>query len=176
MDKFLYSIIFIFLGLNIQSQNTTSRLTIISGGNVNFYVNSFDKYNNGISYPNWTTVNIYFVDTLADGSQTGLKWKLDAKAMANNIGGILGNLPLNTIELEAADGGGPSAAYSPVFALQNSDVSLVTGGTQTDLIIPVLTTVNITYHCGKSLTIANSLFGKPADYYSIDILLTLGPE
>ena len=172
-------IVLVIVGFNIYCQNsTTSRLTIQSGGSVNFYINSFDKYQNGITYTNWTTVTVYFIDTLdIDGSQTALTWKLDVKAMDVNIDGTLSNLPLNTIEIVATDGGGPAATYSPVFALSSIDNSLVTAGTQTNLAVPVLTIVNITYHCGKSLTVPdNSLLGKIPDHYTVDLLFTLGPE
>ncbi len=180
MIKYLISlfIAFVFIiisGLNIQAQNTTARLTIQSGQSVYFYVNSFDKYINGITYTNWTSLTVSFTDTLDNGTQTGMTWKLDVKAMNNNIQGTLGNLPLNTIEIVATDGGGPSATYSPVFALSAIDQSLVTLGTQTDLVTPVLTTVNITYHCGKSITVPdNSLLGRTPDYHTVDLLLTLG--
>ena len=81
---------------------------------------------------------------------------------------------MNTIELVATHGGGPAATFSPVFALSAIDQSLVTAGAQTNVAVPVLTTVNITYHCGKSITVAdNSLLGKIPDYYAVDIQLTL---
>ena len=171
---FIVVVTLLILRLSIQGQQTTARLTINSGGSVNFYVNTFDKYQNGITYNNWTTVTVYFIDTLAGAIPTGMLWKLDVKAMAGNISGTLGNLNLNTIELVATHGGGPAATFSPVFALSAIDQSLVTAGAQTNVAVPVLTTVNITYHCGKSITVAdNSLLGKMPDYYAVDIQLTL---
>jgi len=179
-EKYIRGIICLMILTNVLivgGQNTTSRLTINSGSHIDFYVNTFDKYQNGITYNNWTTASVYFIDTTDAGVQTGLTWKLDVRALNTGISGTLGTLPLNTIELVATSGGGPIANYSPVFALSDTDNSLVTNGTQTDILTPVLTTVLITYHCGKSLTVPdNSLLGSIPDYYAVDIVLTLGPE
>ena len=179
MKKELLLFFIILLGLTYtysQEHNTTSRLRIESGGSIYFNFNSLNKYENGLEYTNWTKITVYFIDTLkSDGSQTAMKWKLDVKAMSNDITGDAGppHLDLNTIELEATSNDA-LATLSGIIPLTNSDVSLITNGSQT---ASGLTEVYITYYCGQSkLGLDNNLMGKKPDYYFVDLMLTLSPE
>lgn len=172
MKRFLIliSIIF-FLVYTGSSQNTTSRLRIESGASIYFNFNSLQKYENGLEYSNWTKATVYFIDTTALGVPTALQWRLDVKAMSAAINGDAGNfLPLNTIEMEAT---GIDATYLGPIALSNADSPLVSNGLQTD---PGITDVYISYYCGQSKTVANSLMGKKSDYYFVDIVFTLHPQ
>jgi len=165
MKKLLILIIFLISEIFVYSQ-TTSRLTIESGGSLNFYFNSLQKYQNGIEYTDWTKLRIYYNDT-----GTNPTWKLDVKALNPTFNGDAGNtLNLNTLELEAKGVQGVTG----IQALSNSDVSLITGEAITH---PGTVTVFITYYCGQNKTGSNNnLLGKEPDYYYVDIVFTLGPN
>lgn len=159
---------FLILGISSYSQNVTSRLRIESGGSIYFNFNSLEKYQTGLEYTNWTKVSVYYIDTTDTGIPNASNWKLTVKAMSPTINGDAGNtLPLNTIEMQAT---GINAIYYGPFELTNIDNPLADTGLQT---APGVTNVYITYFCGKSKTVPNSLLGKMPDYYYIDILLTL---
>jgi hypothetical protein len=133
-----------------------------------------EKYKDGLSYGNWTKATVYFIDTTALGVSSGAVWVLDVKASTALINGDAGHtLSLNTIEMQSS-GTDPLAVYNGPIVLTNSDNQhLVQNGTQT---APGTSTVNITFHCGKSLTVPNNLLGKQPDYYFVDIILTLKPQ
>ncbi len=171
MKKLLILITFSISGIFVYSQNTTSRLTIESGGSLNFYFNSLQKYQNGIKYTGWTRLRIYYNDTTVTGG-IGIDstWRLDVKALNSEFNGDAGNtLDLNTLELEATGVTGVQG----IKALSNSDVSLITKGVMT---APGTVTVFITYYCGQSKTVSNNLLGEKPDYYYVDIVFTLGPD
>ncbi|NPA67259.1 MAG: hypothetical protein GXO50_01485 [Chlorobi bacterium] len=175
---FLVTVVLLF-ELYGYGQNTTSRLTIQSGGSLSFYFNSLDKYKNGIAYPNWTSLRIYYNDTTdTGGTGTYPTWKLDVKALSSSLTGDAGNtLDLDLIEIEAASVTGvTNATLTGIHALSDSDVSLVTDGDITD---PGTATVMINYYFGQSKTISgNGLTDQNPlpnpDYYTVDILFTLG--
>lgn len=160
--------------LSANSQ-VTSRLTIQSGNDINFNFQLLDHYQNGVSYNNWTRLTVFFED-LGDPLR---EWKLSVQAMTPNIQGDAGNnLPLNTIEFNIT-GDDPLATYNNNAAnavlTSLANRNLVEDGQQT-LIPGVLTNLFITYHCGKSVYVANSLIGNNPDYYYVEVLFTLGPE
>ena len=144
-------------------------MRVVSGGSVYFNINSFDKYENGLEYSNWTRLSVSFLDTTDAGDVSNKKWRLTVEAMTTNIKGNGTNtLPLNTIEIAAncAD-----ATDKPTVALSapSSAVEIVDEGANN-----VSTSlVNITYYCGQSKTITNTLLGKSADFYTVDIVITL---
>ncbi len=173
IKKLLFGFFLLFIFSEIYSQNTTSRLTIESGGSLNFYFNSLSKYKNGIAFNDYTKLRIYYNDTTNTGG-AGIfpNWKLDVKANSPTIDGDAGNtLNLNTIEIEASQLIGVAGTLAGIQALTNSDVSLITGADITD---PGTATVFISYYCGQSLTVTNNLLGKNPDYYVVDIIFTLG--
>jgi hypothetical protein len=152
----------------------TSRLTIQSGNDVNFNFQLLDHYENGVEYLNWTRATVFFED-LGDPLN---EWKLSVKATTPNIVGNAGNtLPLNTIEFSVT-GDDPAATYNNDIAhavLTAVDTNLIENGQQT-LIAGVLTNIDISYYCGRSLYVAdNSLLGSTPDYYYVEVQLTLGP-
>lgn len=155
--------IYVFYGFTMFSQ---ARLNISSGGNVYFHFNSYQKYVNGVTYPNFTKLLVSYNDTTA--AKTYQNWRIDVKALTPNIQGDVASntLNLNVIELEAS-GAGTSTGKQ---LLSNSDVKL-TGGLQ-----PVAglsnASVFITYYCG----VTNKLLGKEPDYYVVDLLFTLTGE
>lgn len=162
MRKIIIIIMFFLSGHIVFSQNTTSRLTIESGGSVNFFFNSFLKYSNGITYSDWTKLDVYYNDT-TDAGGLGIHptWKLDVKALSPTIDGDAGNtLTLDVIEIEATGDPGSTG----LNALSAADVSLITGG------VAGISTIFISYSCGKNV----SLMGESPDYYVVDIVFTLG--
>lgn len=173
MKKTVFYLFLIFVQVNSYSQNISSRLTILSGDNVPFTFNSMQKYENGITFSNWSSVEVRFIDTTDLGVPNLTEWRLDVKAMTPLINGEAGySLPLNTIEIESS---GINATYNGPFALSDADdVHLVEDGLQTPPLGPTI--VFITFHCGKSLTVPNNLLGSIPDYYFVDLMFTLQPE
>lgn len=177
MVKYLLFTIFLLFNIGLKSQNITSRLSLQSGGNVYFSFNSLEKYNNGISYNDWTKVKVYFVDTTNLGVQNSTKWKLSVRSTRDKIYGDGGNdLPLSTIEFttNSNDGG---VVYNNPTILQDINTILISNGSQTvDVVAGTswLTDVFISYHCGTN--VANKLLGKPPDYYTVDLVFTLEAE
>ena len=170
----LFIIIIISCTLSLNSQ-VTSRLTIYSGDAVNFNFQLLDHYQNGVSYINWTHLTVFFED-LGDPLR---EWKLSVEAMTPNIQGDAGNLlPLNTIEFEIS-GDDPLATYNNnagnAVLSQAPNRNLVENGQQTT--VPgILTNLFISWHCGKSVYVPNSLIGSRSDYYYVEVMFTLGPE
>ncbi len=170
-------IIFLFLvcGTLSLSGQVTSRLTIQSGSNINFNFQLLDHYNNGVSYNNWTHLTVFFEDL----GNPLREWKLSVEATTPVIQGDAGNsLPLNTIEFSITGDDAAATYFNDVSHAVLSPVptNLVEDGQQTT--VPgVLTNLFISYHCGKSVYVANnSLIGKTPDYYYAEILYTLEPE
>lgn len=160
--KKLLVVLFVFYNISLYSQ---ARLNISSGSSVNFYFNSYQKYTNGITYTDFTKLNIEYIDTTS--ANTYPHWRLDCKALTSNINGDAGNtLNLNYLELNASGAGSPTG----IQFLNSSDVTLLNQAVETAPGSPV--TVFISYYCG----VTNSLLGKNSDYYVVDILFTLMGE
>ena len=169
MRFFLNVVTICILTMNITAQNVTSRLSVYSGGNIEFNFNSIKKYNDGIIYTNYTKLSIYFIDTNDLGVPNPLaRWKRTMKANTANIEGDGGdNLPLSTIEVTTTnDVGFPTASYVVKEVLTQAGSDIITNGLQGS------GTVNITYDVGTT----TSLLGVDFDHYFVDIMYTLGPE
>lgn len=190
MKTFLYKlqvlIFCIFLLLNIsysQPHNETARLTIRGGHSVPFIFSTFDHYEDGIVREDWTQIEIYYIDTTDAGvANATTTWKLAAKAETPNIVGISGNISLDYLYIaaECIDCGGDAGyATNGTYRLTAVDQELIIEGGMTDR------NVEVSYYCGMpdqaSFTVFpdntagpyNTVFGEPADYYSVDILFTL---
>jgi len=100
-------VLFLFLHGWVHAQSEVPyRLTVESGGSVQFKVNTFQYYNQGIDYTDWTatTLRIY-CDTLSSGQVDDI-WYLGAKTQDSEF---LCNypdqsLPLNYVKVRAATG------------------------------------------------------------------------
>ena len=175
MIKNIHKLYILILLISISNigicQNQTSRLKIITGGNVSFIFNSFKKYDNGIIYTDYTKLAVYYIDTTDSGVHQATTWQLDFKANSANIEGTgTNNLALATLELTATDGGGNlSASHYYAKPLTNSDATLVDTGPEGDFNDNL---INITYECGKTVKVLNE---KP-DYYVVDIIFTVSPQ
>jgi len=162
-------VLFFFCNLAAEAQ-VSARLTVQSGGHVDFNFNSIRKYKDGITYADWTTFAVSFTDAISPSSE---QWKLEFRASTPDIPGDGGNsLNLNTLELTAANGGGSGIAnyYGPV-ALSNTNQLLVDSGPLGDENVNL---VRITYQCGTNPV--NRLLGKAPDYYVVDIIFTLSAQ
>ena len=176
---FVIIILFVFSS-KIFCQNPYGRISIKSGGVVNFVFSTLSKYKNGSRYTNFSRIDVYFNDTANDGS-AGIEdqWKLTFHANSANIIGDDGNfLDLETIELKAT---GTNINGNLVYYLADNGFQPLDAAT-TDLVwttgagvIPYNETIYITYACGQSNAtgVTNTLLGKPADHYGVDIILTL---
>jgi hypothetical protein len=158
MKKIPVVVLYVFFSGVIFGQ---ARLNISSGGSVNFFFNSYQKYVTGITYNDFTQLTVEYNDTTA--ANIFPHWRIDVKSLNPNIVGDAGNtLDLDVIELSAT-GAGTSAGIQP---LGISDVSLITGAVETGI---GTSTVSVSYYCG----VTKSLIGEEADYYVVDILFTL---
>jgi len=161
--------------------NETARITIRGGHSINFIFNSFEKYENGIYYEDWTQIEIYYIDTNDDGDlNADTRWKLLAKAEDANMQGVSNTLSLDYLYIaaECLDCN-PVNDTEGTFRLTNADQTLIDDGEMTDK------NVEISYYCGMkdntSFTILpdntaapyNTLLGEEADYYTVNLFLTL---
>ncbi len=154
------------------SQNITSRITVLSGSSVQLPFNSYTKIANGISYNNWTQIQIYYLDTLDDGTNnTTSQWHLMVRANSATIDGDGGSsMPLDKVELEVSNiSPASSGASAGRITLTNTDQEIVRNGAN-----PTNTaTVTISYYIGQNAGGTNSLLGETPDYYFVDLIFTL---
>lgn len=168
------------------SDDGAVRISIVSGGNVPFVINSLEKWENGATLPNWTTIRISITDSAGTNITDIIEWQLrfnaqdidgDSKFDAEDPGN-LSKIALNTIQLTSFSLAGCGAILDlpATKELRNTEQTLVTGT------IPAGTTcadniLSITYDCGSSIPpIANSLMNNQnaaADYYTEIIIFTL---
>jgi len=170
------------------------RLTIVSGGSVDFVFNSIASYKNGITTPaNQTKIGISVTDDV--GGTDYKRWELNMETQENIVDGVINGadalnpgLPLKTIEVSAAifAGCGTCNVYGspwhPLLPVGSSTLladgtnHLVVGGCPCppgDEIFDVpdasnlnsaVDQIGITYRCGVGA--GNSLLGYAADYYA----------
>jgi hypothetical protein len=105
MKSVYYLIFFILLLLPdlllCQNPNPSYQLNIRTGGNVDFKVVAMDQYKNGgLEYLSWTTLEIYYSDTLP-GQQ---EWKVGFRVEEPDFeSGYAGNFPDHYISIEVED-------------------------------------------------------------------------
>lgn len=174
------SIFFAFLAIcsffsHSFAQSHGARIMILNGGDVNFFFNSLDKYDNGITYSNWTLLAIHYGDTTAANTN----WQLQIKANSSIL--LPSNapdpdLPLSVIQIWVQDGGGatPLAAYnqapigSPV-ALSDSDQQLISNA-------PQGTTNDNRLYLSYKCDVSGLGFSPLPNFYYVDLVLTLSPQ
>lgn len=165
------------------------RVTVYSGGNVDFIFHSMSDYSNGITYNDWTLIGIGVEDLLPAPDFTG--WTLSVSAEDANANDALdGSIPANTIPLSniqvratlAAGCASCNFFGSPFVDLVGEPASTIIVDSSTDPNCPcppgVLTTltpitdqINISYQAG--VLPLGSMLGRPADYYSDDIWIDI---
>lgn len=162
----LFTLFFFIDGCNIAfcQCSVVKRVKIISGGSVPFIFSTISKYESGISYNNWSRINVFFDTTCVssnDHSITG--WKLYVRAndaVVSSDAGFM--LPLKVLKIVPwTDIAGAtmttvilSAVDVPIVECANPDGS---------------GDVLLRFDCGKDST----LLGKKPDYYYIDLVFTL---
>jgi len=165
----IFIVVLINSGSSAYSQNITSRITILSGASVPFSFNSYTRLENGMSLASWTRLQIYYLDTLDDGSlNSSSQWHLLVRANSGNITGDEGgSMTLDKVELEVSSTDG-NAVGSRV-TLTSSDQEIVSNGSN-----PTNTaTVTISYYVGNASGGTNTLLGESPDYYFVDLVFTL---
>ncbi len=140
------------------SGNTSRSFNIISGGSVDFRINSLNKYNEGVEYADWTKLEINIDDLGQDDI-----WELQFKANTQNIIGDGDNdLDLDYISLVARKEGGNGNQIE--IPLEDDFVTLTEGDGEGD----ISKIVYITYRCGKYGD--KKLLGEPFGYYVVDLV------
>lgn len=172
-------VLFGLQGKSFSQPDNFARLTTIIGSHIEFNFNTLDKYNNGITITDGTTLAVTMTDLPTANTVVG--WHIDVQSYLAQptIDGAGGNfLPLNTIQIEATDANGNLAAAT-FFGLQDLAVApgatlMTTPGLGVDVpALPNVHQVNLSYECG----IANgSLIGSVADYYTVEIEVILIPD
>jgi hypothetical protein len=162
-----------FVTGNLFAQQWTAELDIPNEGlPLNFSINSFDKYNNGLSF---TVVGrIFYIDTICNplpcSFVPGSRWELLVRANSAFIEGDGGNtLPLSTIELEVTTDD-PIAIYNSPLVLSDVDQTLISNGLS--MLPGNFRTLTLTYNIGTN----TSLLGESTDNYYVDIIFTLQKE
>lgn len=153
----------VFFNQKSEAQNPYSHILVESGGYVQMNFNSLKKYNEGVSFENWTRLAITFTDT----DDASAEWKLEFKANTINIDGDYGNtLPLESIEVQVYDAGGNnnlgSFVRSTAQDLDSNYITLVEGAPQGNFSDNKLF---ISYRIGLD----TPLLGQPPDYYFVDV-------
>ncbi|MBI2968846.1 MAG: hypothetical protein HYY40_13685 [Bacteroidetes bacterium] len=152
------------------------RLQVLAGGNVPFAFNTIDKYENGISYPNYTIFGLTVEDT---GAVTMPRdWEIEFRATnaSGFIDGDAGNtLLFSTLRLTGSINAGFAGwgvlTYGPLD-LTGADQIIAEDADMDDVPSEEPTSptdqIAITYDCGTVVP----LLGSPADFYGVDILFT----
>ena len=146
----------------------SAKVTVQAGGSVPFTFNSLNKYNEGSTLANWTTLKLNLDDPLQSS------WKLTLQALSPTIqsDGSSADLALSTIEarVEIVSTNDPSInnAYSPIVLSDNPLGDIILSGTK---VVDLEVIININYDCGTEPT--NMLLGKAADFYYIDLSFQL---
>jgi len=167
--RFIAILILLFLQTYcLSGQNISLRLRVVSGGNVSYIFNSLKKYEAGITYEDWTRLQIFFNDTtdVGDpGPSTG--WELKIKATTSGIMSDGGNPNLDTelieIRPKITAGGNSTNVNLTNINLTNGFQTIVEGdGNQI-----ILEEVFISYDCGVNPFY--KILNNPPDFYYVDL-------
>jgi len=166
--KLLFVFLFFFIFFNLNGQSL--RLRFNKGSRFDFYFNSLQKYEDGITYSDYSQIAISFSESEPKDSN----WQVQIKALTATIdGGGTNTLPLDRLRVYTSDGGSTtSATYSPFipgndggwFELTTVYQDIVQDGPEgsyTDNI------VNISWDCGTQS--GKKVSGYNSDYYVVDI-------
>ena len=145
---------------------------VLKGGSLTFIVNSFTKYDNGITLEDWTRLRLLMV---ADGQS---KWELYVNSMLTNIQSDIGppHLDLSQIELRIT----VEDENDPTYALEAQPIvltydgfgygSLIISGNNPGIVgTPLDVTLSISYDFGTNIPLLNS---NPGMYF-VDLEFTL---
>jgi len=172
MNRVLWIIPFIVFILtcstnrSIVAQNPSYRLTVESGGYVDFKINTLNRYQGGLSYSNWTRLKIVYDDTRT-GTQTD-KWYLDFRANTTEfVGDIPGNtLPLDYVSIYVEsivpeDPTTDAVLYQGPHALDGTFTRIVDNGDEG------VFRLNLTYN------LDSAAIGNPDGYYNTELIFKM---
>lgn len=150
---------------NTYGQNPVYRLTVRSGGFMDFKIYSLDRYDGGLVYNDWTKLRVVYKDST--GGRQFNTWNLGVKAATPELQGsaLDRNLPLDYISIEVNDGdtlsNNATIDHGPHKLSENTLTNIVSGGDEGTY------TINITYRLDSSLV------GKLPDYYTTELLFEM---
>jgi hypothetical protein len=171
-------VVIIFLQVNLVFAQETRIIRIQSGGTVNFNINSFKKYEEGMEYNDWTHLAIAFIDLVAPEPPlpplplvpSEATWSLGFTASRPAIEGdymASSDLDLDLITLKVESvGGTPLTTYIQAggsYSLSNIEQLIIIGAPQGDFDQNKL---RISYSIGTG---TKKLLNNPANYYYVDI-------
>ncbi len=164
----IFLIIFTFYSAYSQPGGNpyTARMVITRGGYVEFMFNSLEKYQNGITFTDYTYIDICFQDPDNPGAG-GTKWQLEVMANSATFVGTSA-LPLNILELGISVTSPATYSATP-FAISSVNQVIVSDGLQGD---ENDNRIKISYRCGD----AGSLMGKASGYNTVDLIFTLSAQ
>lgn len=136
----------------------------MTGNSVEFYFNSLDKFKNGISLDNYTTIEVNYNDTISGGlpNPAGVGWELDVRSLSASIQSVDSGetLPLNVIEMRVFHN-----AATTTYTLNSVDTEIATGP---DL-VNYSDNVIISYDIGKT----NPIDIVSNERFVVDLFFTL---
>ncbi len=150
---------------SLVGQNDTCNIKILRGSSVSFHFNSYNRIQNGITYNDFTHLQLNFNDT----RPTSQGWELTVRALQTSIEGSMTTftLPLESIMIMVKKGGEERGPFflgtTPLSIFDGSDATLNNEK------------VEISYLCG-TVTNPNKMINKVPDYYVVDIEFTLEPK
>jgi len=155
-------ILILFFQINLVFAQETRMIRIQSGGTVNFNINSFRKYEQGMEVNNWTVLAINFADTV----ETTARWRLDFVALNPAIEGDYlgsGNLDLDLISLRVHSEGTRDLSgliqEGGEYSLKFTEQPIILNGPQGGF---AENRLRVSYSLGPVLN-------NPSNYYFVDI-------
>ena len=144
-------------------------LRVESGGSVHFPINSMRKYEEGMSFENWTRLAVNFSDIINDDAE----WELQVRAMSGVIIGDYDfDLPLDYLFVKIENFSGNLGAGGQVqesfIELTTDFQTLISGATQGNF---HENRIHISYQLGNDSD--EQLKGKPFGYYYVDLQFCL---
>lgn len=156
-----------------QPDNPYGGISIRKGGSVQFYFNSFQKMDDGVSYNNWSRLYITYNDTSDLGVQSSdVNWYLTVKANTSQLDGETGEIMnLNVIEIKTS-GGDANVNYTDDLSgdvILSTSEEIIVDSDFTNRNSEYTGYVDVTFRCGVS----NAVSSYKPDFYVVDLIFTL---
>ncbi len=154
----------------IYSQNDTlAKITILSGGSVNFHFNSYKKINEGIDVPyinGWTRLRTQYKVTDNLGNNVPTNWILSVRSATNTIvhDGTGVGLDLATVSIRAEGTNVVSTGWQQIGYTNQ----VIAEGSVNNAVV-----VTISYVCGTASPMCTSVKGQNPGFYFSDLIFTL---
>ena len=172
MKRFILTVIILssYFFFDLFGQGTTTvRVRVVRGARLDFIFNSLSRYTDGMTYTDFTKIDIYYNDTVGVGvpNSNCTGWELTVKALQPQFEGDMSAqiLDLATIVFSVKRDG----IDAGTFTLSNAEQVIASD------VFPNIVNVNeeilITYNCGTLP--GNNLMNKMPDYYNVDLVFNL---